>query len=128
MSHRLAAHQIIASLWVVWLDGPMDKEDLCIRSLSDHLHQDSVGSLVQDLGFRIFLDHLYRDPGSSSGSCSATFWWYEGLFIRILLGYLHQDPAGSVVRDFCVRPLLGHLHQDSLRLLYDQFCWITCAR
>ena len=95
---------------------------ICIRILSDHLHQGPVGSLVQDLCIRILLDHLYRDRGFFSGSCRTIFFGplvsgtcsttcgrslREDLCIRILLDDLYQDPVGPPAQDLCIRILVN---------------------
>ena len=98
----------------------------------DHLHQDPVGPLVQDLKIKILLGplvsrscrttcarSLYQDP--SGPLCRDT-----------CAKSLHQDPVGSLPsgsrrttsarslsQDLCVRILLGHLHWD---LVNDKSC------
>ena len=51
----------------------------------DHLYQDPVGALVQDL-------------------CSRIFWHtVSGSYRRTCARSLYQDPAGQLVQDLCFR-------------------------
>ena len=68
------------------------RNNLCKISVSgslcedplDHLYQDPVGALIQDLCGRIF-GPLYQDP---IGACARS---------------LYQDPVGHLVQDLCFR-------------------------
>ena len=84
----------------------------------DHLYQDPVGALVQDLCSRIFWPTV---SGSYRPTCARSLYQDRGticarslyLCIRILLDHLYQDPIGPLAQDLvsgrfrtaCVRNL-----------------------
>ena len=108
-----------------------------MRIILDHLYQDLVGPLVQDLCIRILwtacvgilYDHLCKISVCSSTSA------------RSRSGSLHEDPLGHCIRilldnlckicvsgSLCENPL-DHLYQDPAgALVQDPCCEDTCAR
>ena len=77
-------------------------QDLCIKILWDNLCKISVsGSLCEDP-----LDHLYQDPVGPlvQDLCSRIFWpTVSGSYRRTCARSLYQDPVGQLVQDLCFR-------------------------
>ena len=71
-----------------------------MRILLDHLYQDPVGPLVQDL-CRSFGPLV---SGSSRTTCARSLYQdpFEPLY-RDPVGPLYQDPVGQLVQDLCFR-------------------------
>ena len=115
--------------------------------LSDHLCQDPLGPLVQDLCIRHLRDNLCKISVSGSlckwsfgslvsGSYRTT---YTRSPIRMLSDRLCQDPLGPLVQDLCIKilwdnlckisvsgslceDLLDHLYQDPVGALVQDLC------
>ena len=90
----------------------------------DHLNQDPVGRLVQDLCIRLLFDHLNQDPFQAP--LEQTLW---DLCISILLDHLYRDPGfleapvgpffGPLVSGSCIGTCAKSLYHLCLRILLD---------
>ena len=115
-----------------------------MRIILDHLHQDLVGPLVQDLSVSGSFGPLVL--GSCRTTCARSLYvalmqdLAQDLCMRILLEHLYQNPVGPLVQDLYQGPL-DRLYQDLVRPLVQDLCisrsgwttvsgsgWTTCAR
>ena len=66
----------------------------------DHLYQDPVGALVQDLCSRIFWPTV---SGSYRPTCARSLYQDRGtICARSLFQDLYHDPALALVQDLCI--------------------------
>ena len=96
-------------------------QDLCVNDPLDHLYQDPLGALVQDLCSRIFwltVSGSFKILWDNLSKISVS-----GSLCEAPLDHLYQDPLGALVQDLCSRifwpTVSGYYRCTCARSLYQ---------